>query len=83
MKKALYPGTFDPITNGHLDIIKRASRVFDHLTVTVAEAYHKKAFFSLDERRRLVEDSTKGLSNVTVGTFSGFVSATTGEIQPP
>ncbi len=74
MKKALYPGTFDPITNGHLDIIKRASRIFDHLTVTVAEAYHKKALFSLDERRRLVENSIGDLSNVAVRTFSGLLA---------
>ena len=57
MRKALYPGTFDPITNGHLDIIMRGCRVFGHLTVAVAQAYNKKAMFSLEERKRHVEDA--------------------------
>jgi pantetheine-phosphate adenylyltransferase len=74
LKKALYPGTFDPITNGHIDIIKRASRIFDHLTIAVAEAHHKDAFFSLEERRQLVEDSLQGLSNVVVTTFTGLLA---------
>ena len=74
MKKALYPGTFDPITNGHLDIINRASTLFDELTIAVAEAYHKKAMFSLEERRDLVEKSTVGLPNVRVTTFTGLLA---------
>jgi pantetheine-phosphate adenylyltransferase len=72
--KALYPGTFDPITNGHVDIIKRASGIFDHLTIAVAKAHHKDAFFSLEERRALVEQSTRDLSNVTVTTFTGLLA---------
>jgi len=74
LKKALYPGTFDPITNGHLDIIKRASKIFDELTIAVAAAHHKKALFSLKEREGLVETSVKGLSNVKVMTFSGLLA---------
>lgn len=74
MRKALYPGTFDPITNGHLDIIQRASRIFDHLTVAVAEAHHKEAMFGLKDRRRLVEESVVDLDNVYVKTFSGLLA---------
>lgn len=74
MRKALYPGTFDPITNGHLDIIQRGSTIFDHLTVAVAEAHHKSAMFGLEERKRLVEESVASLGNVDVGTFSGLLA---------
>ena len=74
MRKALYPGTFDPITNGHLDIIQRASKIFDHLTVAVAEAHHKDAMFGLKDRRRLVEASVADLDNVYVETFTGLLA---------
>jgi pantetheine-phosphate adenylyltransferase len=74
VRKALYPGTFDPITNGHLDIIQRASKIFDHLTVAVAEAHNKEAMFGLKDRRRLVEESVDGLDNVYVETFSGLLA---------
>jgi pantetheine-phosphate adenylyltransferase len=74
MIKALYPGTFDPITNGHLDLIKRASDIFDQLTVAVAEAYHKEAMFDLEQRRRFVEQSVTDLDNVDVKTFSGLLA---------
>lgn len=74
MIKALYPGTFDPITNGHLDLIQRASRIFDHLTVAVAEAYHKKAMFDLEQRRQFVELSVAEIDNVDVKTFSGLLA---------
>jgi len=74
VRKALYPGTFDPITNGHLDIIQRGSKIFDQLTVAVAKAHHKKAMFDLEERRRLVEESIVGLDNVNVETFSGLLA---------
>jgi len=70
----LYPGTFDPITNGHLDIIKRAGHVFDTLTVAVAEAYHKEAMFSLDQRKQFVEASITDLDNVDVITFTGLLA---------
>jgi pantetheine-phosphate adenylyltransferase len=73
LKRALYPGTFDPITNGHLDIIRRASGLFDHLTVSVAEAYHKASMFGLEERKRMIVDSVTDLQNVQVETFSGLL----------
>jgi pantetheine-phosphate adenylyltransferase len=74
LRKALYPGTFDPITNGHLDIIQRASKIFDQLTVAVAEAHHKEAIFGLEDRKRLVEESVAQLENVDVETFSGLLA---------
>lgn len=74
MIRALYPGTFDPITNGHLDIIKRAANVFDTLTVGVAEAYHKEAMFGLEQRKQFVEASIAELDNVDVVTFTGLLA---------
>lgn len=74
MKRALYPGTFDPITNGHLDVIQRASRLFDELVVAVAVSPGKSAFFSLDERMRLIKESTNGIDNVSVVSFDGLLA---------
>jgi len=74
VKRALYPGTFDPITNGHLDVIRRASRLFDELVIAVAEARHKNAFFSLDERRDQIERSLGGIEKVRVVSFSGLLA---------
>jgi len=74
MTKALYPGTFDPITNGHLDIIRRASRLFDTLVVAVAEGVHKDAAFSLGTRKRLVVESTRGMENVEVTILPGLLA---------
>ena len=75
MKKriAIYPGTFDPITNGHLDVIKRASRLFDQLIITVALNSNKKTMFSSDERVEMIEESIKNIPNVSVDTFSGLI----------
>lgn len=70
---AIYPGTFDPITVGHLDVVRRASRLFDHLIVAVAEATRKKTWFSAEERLRLVQQSTRGLKNVSVELFQGLL----------
>ena len=74
MIRALYPGTFDPITNGHVDLIRRASRLFDELIIAVAESRHKAAFFTLEERQRFIEDSIKGIDNVEVVSFSGLLA---------
>ncbi|MFH1755062.1 MAG: pantetheine-phosphate adenylyltransferase [Candidatus Latescibacterota bacterium] len=74
MKRALYPGTFDPITNGHLDVIERASKLFDELIVAVAKGAHKNTHFPLRTRKRLVEQCTKGMDNVTVESFSGLLA---------
>ena len=61
MKIGVYPGTFDPITNGHLDIIKRATKIFDKLYVLVATNINKKTFFSVDERINLIKEVTKNI----------------------
>ena len=76
MKKrtALYPGTFDPITNGHEDLIQRASRLFDQVLVGVAHSQAKRPFFSLDERISVAREVLKPYPNVTVEGFSGLLS---------
>jgi pantetheine-phosphate adenylyltransferase len=70
MTVALYPGTFDPLTNGHLDLIKRSVRMFDKVVVAIFENPMKGPLFSVEERRRLIEDSIQGLSNIEIDTFS-------------
>jgi pantetheine-phosphate adenylyltransferase len=70
MTVALYPGTFDPLTNGHLDLIKRSVRMFDKVIVAIFESPMKGPLFSVEERRRLIEESTRGLSNIEIDTFS-------------
>lgn len=66
MNKAVYPGTFDPITIGHLDIIERASKLVDKLYIVVAHNVHKKTFFTPDERIDLIKKVTKHLKNIVV-----------------
>ncbi|MFK8066875.1 MAG: pantetheine-phosphate adenylyltransferase [Gammaproteobacteria bacterium] len=75
-KKAIYPGTFDPVTYGHLDIIKRASGMFDEILVTVADidSTSKKTLFSTEERILLIEESLSDISNVKVISFNRLVT---------
>jgi len=73
IRRVVYPGTFDPITNGHLDIIDRASTLFDEVIVAVVEKGSKETIFSLDERRDFILDSVSSLSNVKVSYFSGLL----------
>lgn len=68
-RRIVYPGTFDPITNGHLDLIKRASRLFEHVIVAIAESPHKKPLFSLQERVDFVIEATQALGNIEVVGF--------------
>jgi len=70
MSRALYPGTFDPITNGHVDLIHRASRLFDELVIAVAASKRKGALFTLDERTALVRESVADVPNVRVTSFT-------------
>lgn len=70
MTVAIYPGTFDPLTNGHLDLIKRSVRMFDKLIVAIFENPMKGPMFSVEERRCLIEKSTQGLGNIEIDTFS-------------
>ncbi|WP_260260104.1 pantetheine-phosphate adenylyltransferase [Vibrio intestinalis] len=73
MQHVLYPGTFDPVTNGHLDIIHRAAKMFDNLTVAVAANPSKNTMFSLDERVEILRDTLADLPNVKVEGFSGLL----------
>ena len=72
--RAVYPGTFDPITNGHEELIQRASRLFDEVVVGVAHSQAKRPFFSLDERVSLAREVLAPYSNVTVLGFTGLLS---------
>ena len=81
MKTAIYPGTFDPITNGHLDLIQRALELFDELVVAIAENPEKHPLFTLAERLEMVQASVAGLANVKVVTFSGLTAELTKKMQ--
>ena len=70
---AVYPGTFDPVTNGHLDIVHRAARQFDRLIIAILNNQDKEPMFDLEERIRLLEDSVKDLDNVEVDSFDGLL----------
>ncbi|SHH17630.1 pantetheine-phosphate adenylyltransferase [Clostridium grantii] len=73
MRVAVYPGSFDPITEGHLDIIKRASKMFDELVVLVLINPEKKGLFDIEERKVLIEKVTKNIPNVKVKAFHGLL----------
>lgn len=73
MKAAIYPGSFDPVTYGHLDIIHRAASIFDELTVSVLNNVEKTPLFSVQERVKILEEATKDLPNVKVESFSGLL----------
>ena len=73
MKKAVYPGSFDPLSNGHLDIIKRASRLFDEVHVIVSINVLKKSIFTPEERINMVKLVTKDMPNVVVNAYDGLV----------
>ncbi len=73
MRTVIYPGSFDPLTNGHLDVIKRATKLFDHVIVAVAESSSKKPFFTLAERKRMLAGVVKDIPKVTATTFSGLL----------
>ncbi|MBO4912305.1 MAG: pantetheine-phosphate adenylyltransferase [Butyrivibrio sp.] len=73
MKTAVYPGSFDPITYGHLDIIKRAASMFDKVIVAVMCNSAKTPLFTLDERVKMIKESVTGIDNVVVESFSGLL----------
>ena len=73
MKKAIYPGSFDPVTNGHVDMIERASKIVDELVVGVLNNSAKNSLFSLDERVSMLKEITKDMPNVTVASFDGLL----------
>ena len=70
---AVYPGTFDPITLGHEDVVRRATQLFSRVIVAVAAGHHKKALFSLEERIAMAQDAVKGYPQVEVASFSGLM----------
>ncbi|MCS6860489.1 MAG: pantetheine-phosphate adenylyltransferase [Abditibacteriales bacterium] len=73
-KTAVYPGSFDPITNGHVDIIERAAQVFDKVVVAVAHNPEKRALFSVEERVAMIVEACRHLPNVSVAQFDGLTA---------
>lgn len=73
MKSAVYPGTFDPITNGHIDIIKRSLRIFDRVVIAVAPNPKKTPLFDINERIFMIEEATKGMKNIEIEPFEGLL----------
>lgn len=73
MKRAVYPGSFDPVTLGHLDVIRRAADVFDVLIVSVLNNKEKTPLFSVEERVKILKEATKEIPNVQVDSFSGLL----------
>src|SRR3989475_12472507 len=73
MRTVIYPGSFDPLTNGHLDVIQRAAKLFDQVIVAIAKNESKRPLFTLDERLDLVTQVIKGLPNVSPDAFDGLL----------
>lgn len=73
MRIGIYPGSFDPVTNGHIDIIERASKLFDKLYVCVAINPNKKSYFSLNEKLKMLKEATKQFENVEITSTEGLV----------
>ena len=73
MKKIIYPGTFDPITNGHLDIVERAAGLFDHVILAIAKHPKKNSLFTVEERIDLIQASIEHLDNVSVSSTDGLI----------
>ena len=73
IKVAVYPGSFDPVTYGHVDLIKRAAGVFDKVIVAVAKNIQKDSLFSVKDRLAMLQESTKGISGIQVQSFDGLV----------
>ena len=81
MKKAVYPGTFDPVTYGHLDVIKRGSKIFDELIVAVGHNPFKKPIFTVEERMDMLSNNTKEIQNIRVDCFEGMLTDYMEEMQ--
>jgi len=72
-RRAIYPGSFDPLTNGHLSLIQRGLKVFDGLVVAVANNPAKNALFSVDERKRMIREAVNGDARVVIDSFDGLL----------
>ena len=70
--KALYPGSFDPITNGHIDVIKRITKLFDQVIIAVLSNQEKNVFIPLNDRLKLIKESVKDIKNISIESFSGL-----------
>ena len=73
MKSAIYPGSFDPVTFGHLDVIKRSANIFDELTVSVLDNHLKTPLFSVEELVKILQEATKDIPNVKIDSFKGLL----------
>ena len=73
MRRAIYPGTFDPLTNGHLDLIKRGLRIFDEIIIAVAPSLKKQPLFTLEERLVFIKTAVKGLKGAKAAVFDGLL----------
>ena len=73
MRRCVCPGSFDPVTNGHLDVIERASRLYDEVTVAVLVNAAKQGLFPVEERIEMLREATEGLGNVTIDSFQGLL----------
>ncbi len=73
MKTVIYPGTFDPITNGHIDLVERAARLFDHVVLGIAYSEKKQPLFQLKQRMALCRESLAHVDNVTVSSFNNLL----------
>jgi pantetheine-phosphate adenylyltransferase len=71
--KAIYPGSFDPLTNGHLDLVARGAKIFDHLVVAILKNSEKAPLFSVDERIEMITEAVQPFGNVSVATFNGLL----------
>ena len=81
MRRAVYPGTFDPVTYGHLDVIKRGSKIFDELVVAVGHNPLKDPLFTINERMNMISKNTKNISNIKVDSFEGMLTDYMKEMQ--
>jgi len=70
---AVYPGSFDPVTNGHIDLIQRSAALFDKVVVAILKNANKTPLFSVQERRKMLKSAIQGLDNVTIAAFSGLL----------
>ncbi len=83
MQTAIVPGSFDPLTLGHLDVITRAAAMFENVVVCVVANANKKCMFSLEDRERMVRSSTEDIPNVTVDTWDGLLAAYASRFENP